>query len=69
MSEKSTGKGDDLAIVGLLTFDGLLLGAFGLAFTPLFIGPVSTFGTSTFGQITQVGGFARSLQFQVRVGW
>ena len=28
---------------------------------PLFIGPVSTFGTSTFGQITPVGGFARSL--------
>jgi hypothetical protein len=36
---------------------------------PLFIGPVTTFGTTTFGQITQVGGFARSLQFQVRVGW
>jgi hypothetical protein len=33
-------KGDTLAAVGLLTFDGLLLGAFGLAFTPLFIGPV-----------------------------
>lgn len=33
-------KGDNLAVVGLLTFDGLLLGAFGLAFTPLFIGPV-----------------------------
>ena len=36
---------------------------------PLFIGPVSTFGTSNFGQITQVGGFARSLQFQARLGW
>jgi hypothetical protein len=36
---------------------------------PLFIGPVTTFGTSNFGQITQVGGFARSLQFQVRLGW
>ena len=36
---------------------------------PLFIGPVSTFGTSTFGQITSVGGFARSLQFQARLGW
>jgi hypothetical protein len=36
---------------------------------PLFIGPVTTFGTSNFGQITQVGGFARSLQFQVRIGW
>jgi len=36
---------------------------------PLFIGPVTTFGTSNFGQITQVGGFARSLQFQVRLGF
>jgi trimeric autotransporter adhesin len=36
---------------------------------PLFIGPVSTFGTTTFGQITSVGGFARSLQFQVRLGF
>jgi hypothetical protein len=36
---------------------------------PLFIGPVTTFGTTTFGQINQVGGFARSLQFQVRLGW
>jgi hypothetical protein len=36
---------------------------------PLFIGPVSTFGTSTFGRIQSVGGFARSLQFQVRLGW
>ena len=36
---------------------------------PLFIGPVTTFGTSTFGQITTVGGFARSLQFQVRFGF
>ena len=36
---------------------------------PLFTGPVSTFGTSTFGRITSVGGFARSLQFQARLGW
>jgi hypothetical protein len=36
---------------------------------PLFTGPVSTFGTSTFGRIQSVGGFARSLQFQVRLGW
>ena len=36
---------------------------------PLFIGPVSTFGTSTFGKITSVGGFARSMQFQVRFGF
>ena len=31
---------DGLGIIALLTFDGLLLGAFGLAFTPLFVGPV-----------------------------
>jgi len=36
---------------------------------PLFIGPVSAFGTSNFGQITSVGGFARSFQFQVRFGF
>ena len=34
---------------------------------PLFSGPVATFGTSNFGQITTVNGFARSLQFQARV--
>ena len=36
---------------------------------PLFLGPVSTFGTSTFGKITSVGGYARSMQFQVRLGF
>ena len=36
---------------------------------PLFLSPVTTFGTATFGQITTVGGFARSMQFQVRLGW
>jgi hypothetical protein len=36
---------------------------------PLFQGPVSTFGTANFGQITTVGGFARSMQFQARLGW
>jgi hypothetical protein len=36
---------------------------------PLFQGPISTFGTANFGQITTVGGFARSMQFQVRLGW
>lgn len=36
---------------------------------PLFLGPVTTFGTANFGQIQAVGGFARSLQFQVRLGW
>jgi hypothetical protein len=36
---------------------------------PLFTTLVSQFGTSTFGQLTAVGGYARSVQFQVRVGW
>jgi trimeric autotransporter adhesin len=36
---------------------------------PLFSGPVTTYGTSNFGQITTVNGFARAVQLQVRVGW
>ena len=36
---------------------------------PLFLSPITTFGTANFGQITTVGGFARSMQFQVRLGW
>ncbi len=36
---------------------------------PLFLGPITTFGTATFGQITTVGGYARSVQFQARVGF
>lgn len=36
---------------------------------PLFSGPVSAFGTSTFGQITTVNGLARSVQFQARVSF
>ncbi len=36
---------------------------------PLFIAPVTTFGTANFGQVTGVGGFARSLQLQARVAW
>lgn len=31
---------DDVAVLGLLAFDGALLGAFGLAFTPLHTGGV-----------------------------
>jgi hypothetical protein len=37
--------------------------------TPLFTTLQSQFGTTTFGQLTAVGGYARSIQFQVRVGW
>jgi hypothetical protein len=36
---------------------------------PLFSGPVATFGTANFGQINTVNGFARSVQFQARVGF
>ena len=36
---------------------------------PLFSGPVTTYGTANFGQITTVNGFARAVQFQARVGW
>jgi len=36
---------------------------------PLFTTLGSQFGTSTFGQLTAVGGYARSAQFQARVGW
>jgi hypothetical protein len=30
---------------------------------------VATFGTANFGQINTVNGFARSVQFQARVGF
>ncbi len=63
----------DLAISKTERIDGKTLAfrmdVLNLFDDPLFIGPITTFGTSNFGQITQVGGFARSLQFQVRVGW
>jgi hypothetical protein len=36
---------------------------------PPFSGPVTTYGTSNFGQITTVNGFARAAQFQARIGW
>ena len=36
---------------------------------PLFTTLVTQYGTSTFGQLTAVGGYARSVQFQVRVGF
>ena len=36
---------------------------------PLFSGPVGTYGTSNFGQITVVNGFPRSVQFQARVAF
>ena len=36
---------------------------------PLFTTLQSQFGTPTFGELTAVGGFARSVQFQIRFGW
>ena len=63
----------DLAISKTQRINGkslsLRVDALNLFDDPLFIGPVSTFGTTTFGQITSVGGFARSLQFQARFGF
>ena len=37
--------------------------------SPLFTTLQSQFGTATFGQLTAVGGYARSVQFQVRFGF
>jgi hypothetical protein len=36
---------------------------------PNFLGPNTTFGSSSFGKITQVGGFPRLLQVMARVHW
>ena len=36
---------------------------------PLFTTLVTQYGTSAFGQLTAVGGYARSVQFQIRVGF
>jgi trimeric autotransporter adhesin len=36
---------------------------------PLFTTLQSQLGTSTFGQLTAVGGYARSVQFQIRLAW
>ena len=36
---------------------------------PLFTSTVSQFGLASFGQVQQVGGFPRSIQFQARVNF
>jgi hypothetical protein len=36
---------------------------------PLFTSTVTQFGLATFGQVQQVGGYPRSVQFQARVNW
>jgi hypothetical protein len=63
----------DLAISKTMSFNGktvaLRADVLNMFDDPLFSGPITTFGTSTFGQIQTVGGFARSVQFQVRLGF
>ena len=63
----------DLAISKAVLFSGKSLSfradILNMFDDPLFSGPVTTFGTSNFGQITTVGGFARSVQFQVRLAF
>jgi hypothetical protein len=36
---------------------------------PLFTNVVTQYGLANFGQVNQVGGYPRSLQIQVRMGW
>jgi hypothetical protein len=36
---------------------------------PLFTSTVTQFGLASFGQVQQVGGYPRSVQFQARVNW
>lgn len=63
----------DVAISKTLSFSGKTLSfradILNLFDDPLFNGPNTSFGQATFGQITSVGGFARSMQFQIRAGW
>ena len=63
----------DLAISKTVTFNGKSLSfradILNMFDDPLLSGPVVAFGASNFGQITDVGGFARSVQFQVRLGF
>jgi hypothetical protein len=66
-------KNTDLSIQKSRSFGGatitLRADILNLFDNPLFSGPVSTYGTSDFGRITTVNGFARAVQFQARVGW
>jgi hypothetical protein len=40
-----------------------------LSDNPNWLGPNTNCGQTTFGQISEVGGFPRLLQLLVRVGW
>ena len=63
----------DLSIQKMQTFGGRTIAVradvLNLFDNPLFTSLQTQFGTTTFGQLTQVGGFARSVQFQVRFGF
>jgi hypothetical protein len=63
----------DLSVQKMQTFGGRTVAVradvLNLFDNPLFTTLQSQFGTPTFGQLTAVGGFARSVQFQVRLGW
>jgi len=63
----------DLSIQKMQTFSGRTVAVradvLNLFDNPLFTTLQSQFGTPTFGQLTAVGGFARSVQLQVRFGW
>ena len=63
----------DLSIQKAQTFGGKTISVradvLNLFDNPLFTTLQSQFGTPTFGQLTAVGGYARSVQFQVRVGF
>jgi trimeric autotransporter adhesin len=63
----------DLSIQKMHTFSGRTVAVradvLNLFDNPLFTTLQSQFGTPTFGQLTAVGGFARSVQLQVRFGW
>ena len=63
----------DLSIQKMQTFSGRTVAVradvLNVFDNPLFTTLQSQFGTPTFGQLTAVGGFARSVQLQVRFGW
>jgi hypothetical protein len=63
----------DLSIQKMQTFAGRTVAVradvLNLFDNPLFTTLQSQFGTPTFGQLTAVGGYARSVQFQVRFGF
>jgi hypothetical protein len=63
----------DIAIQRSIRFGGKNLSiradVLNLFDNPLFLNPITQFGLATFGQVQQVGGYPRSLQFQLRMNW